>query len=228
MARNMTQRGKVDLEGLHGPEVQAIKAIQPPADVPFRIGNMGHAVLVVRDIDASLRFYTQVLGFKVSDVYPEEHGAGPDGVHAFQPGPPRPRPHRPGQRARLPRAGNCTTWRSRSPPSTTSSAPGTTSRSTACPSTSTAAGGPAARCPSSSATPTATAWRFSGDSTRWTGTARHARPRTGRRDPRSKRRWTKRRRDRTPPLPIRDCAGVSEAATRRFVRAPRSPAISPC
>ncbi|MDE0028038.1 MAG: VOC family protein [Deltaproteobacteria bacterium] len=71
MARNMTQRGKVDLEGLHAPEVQAMKGIQPPADMPFRIGNMSHAVLVVRDIDASVRFYTQVLGFKVSDVYPE-------------------------------------------------------------------------------------------------------------------------------------------------------------
>ena len=71
MAKNMTQRGKVDLEGLHGPEVQAMKGIQPPSDMPFRIGNMGHAVLVVRDIDVSVRFYTQVLGFKVSDVYPE-------------------------------------------------------------------------------------------------------------------------------------------------------------
>ena len=71
MARNMTQRGKVDLEGLRGAEVQAMKDLQPPADMPFRIGNMGHAVLVVRDIDASVRFYTQVLGFKVSDVYPE-------------------------------------------------------------------------------------------------------------------------------------------------------------
>ena len=48
-----------------------MKGVQPPADIPFRIGNMGHAVLVVRDIDASVRFYTQVLGFKVSDVYPE-------------------------------------------------------------------------------------------------------------------------------------------------------------
>ncbi len=71
MAQGMSQRGKVDLEGLHGTEVQAVKGIQPPADMPFRIGGMGHAVLVVRDIDVSVRFYTQVLGFKVSDVYPE-------------------------------------------------------------------------------------------------------------------------------------------------------------
>ena len=45
--------------------------MQLTADMPFKIGKMGHAVLVVRDIDASVRFYTQVLGFKVSDVYPD-------------------------------------------------------------------------------------------------------------------------------------------------------------
>jgi catechol 2,3-dioxygenase-like lactoylglutathione lyase family enzyme len=39
--------------------------------MPFKIGKLGHAVLVVRDIDASVQFYTQVLGFKVSDVYPD-------------------------------------------------------------------------------------------------------------------------------------------------------------
>ena len=42
-------------------------------DVPFKIGKLGHAVLVVRDIDASVQFYSQVLGFKVSDVYPVDH-----------------------------------------------------------------------------------------------------------------------------------------------------------
>ena len=71
MERSMAQRGKVDLEGLRGPEVQTLKDLRPPPDMPFRIGNMGHAVLVVRDMDVSVRFYTQVLGFKVSDVYPE-------------------------------------------------------------------------------------------------------------------------------------------------------------
>lgn len=64
-------RSKVDLEGLHDPEIEALKRAQPSADVPFKIGKMGHAVLMVRDIDASVRFYTQVLGFKVSDVYPD-------------------------------------------------------------------------------------------------------------------------------------------------------------
>lgn len=64
-------RSKVDLEGLHDPKIEALKRAQPSADVPFKIGKMGHAVLMVRDIDVSVRFYTQVLGFKVSDVYPD-------------------------------------------------------------------------------------------------------------------------------------------------------------
>lgn len=64
-------RSKVDLEGLHDPKIEALKGVQPSPDVPFKIGKMGHAVLMVRDIDASVRFYTQVLGFKVSDVYPD-------------------------------------------------------------------------------------------------------------------------------------------------------------
>jgi catechol 2,3-dioxygenase-like lactoylglutathione lyase family enzyme len=39
---------------------------------PFRIGKLGHVVLNVRDIERSARFYTEVLGFEISDVYPEE------------------------------------------------------------------------------------------------------------------------------------------------------------
>jgi catechol 2,3-dioxygenase-like lactoylglutathione lyase family enzyme len=61
----------VDLDALHDPEIDALKSKQPPADMPFKIGKMGHAVLMVQDIDASVDFYTQLLGFKVSDVYPD-------------------------------------------------------------------------------------------------------------------------------------------------------------
>jgi catechol 2,3-dioxygenase-like lactoylglutathione lyase family enzyme len=39
---------------------------------PFRIGKLGHVVLNVRDVEQSARFYTEVLGFEISDVYPEE------------------------------------------------------------------------------------------------------------------------------------------------------------
>ncbi|MFI4988303.1 MAG: VOC family protein, partial [Alphaproteobacteria bacterium] len=40
-----------------------------PAGLPFRIGKIGHVVLNVSDLERSVRFYTQVLGFSVSDVY---------------------------------------------------------------------------------------------------------------------------------------------------------------
>ena len=39
---------------------------------PFRIGKLGHVVLNVRDVERSARFYIEVLGFEISDVYPEE------------------------------------------------------------------------------------------------------------------------------------------------------------
>jgi len=42
-----------------------------PTGMPFRIGRIGHVVLNVREIGRSLRFYTEVLGFEVSDIYPD-------------------------------------------------------------------------------------------------------------------------------------------------------------
>ncbi len=53
-------------------EIEALRAIAPPADVPFELRKIGHVVLRVSDLERSVRFYTQVLGFRVSDVYPEE------------------------------------------------------------------------------------------------------------------------------------------------------------
>ena len=60
----------VDLEGLNSPEVQALRAVETPDGLPFKVTKLGHVVLMVEDLQRSLRFYTQVLGFKVSDVYP--------------------------------------------------------------------------------------------------------------------------------------------------------------
>ena len=36
--------------------------------VPFRINKLGHVVLFVKDIERSLRFYTEVLPFRLTDV----------------------------------------------------------------------------------------------------------------------------------------------------------------
>lgn len=52
-------------------DIEAIKSYKRPPGLPFQIQKIGHIVLNVRDIDASVKFYTQVLGFQVSDVYPE-------------------------------------------------------------------------------------------------------------------------------------------------------------
>jgi len=51
---------------------QRLRNTRTPADLPFGIRKIGHVVLRVSDLARSVEFYTQVLGFKVSDVYPDE------------------------------------------------------------------------------------------------------------------------------------------------------------
>lgn len=64
-------RGVVDLEGLRSPETEALRHMAPPAGLPFNVTKIGHVVLKVADLKRSVEFYTSVLGFRVSDVYPE-------------------------------------------------------------------------------------------------------------------------------------------------------------
>jgi catechol 2,3-dioxygenase len=49
-----------------------LEAMQRPTGLPFRIGKIGHVVLHCRDIERTVRFYTEILGFAVSDVYPND------------------------------------------------------------------------------------------------------------------------------------------------------------
>ncbi len=51
--------------------VSAIRAISQESAAPFEITKIGHVVLNCRDLERSTRFYTQVLGFRISDVYDE-------------------------------------------------------------------------------------------------------------------------------------------------------------
>jgi catechol 2,3-dioxygenase-like lactoylglutathione lyase family enzyme len=53
-------------------DIEKIRAQQRPHGLPFRINKLGHVVLNVSDIERSVAFYTQVLGFSVSDVYPPD------------------------------------------------------------------------------------------------------------------------------------------------------------
>jgi catechol 2,3-dioxygenase len=52
--------------------VEKLKNMAPAQEMDFHIGKLGHIVLQVNDLERSTAFYTQVLGFKVSDVYPDE------------------------------------------------------------------------------------------------------------------------------------------------------------
>jgi catechol 2,3-dioxygenase-like lactoylglutathione lyase family enzyme len=48
-----------------------VNSLRRPRGLPFRIGKLGHVVLNVRDVERSARFYVEMLGFEISDVYPE-------------------------------------------------------------------------------------------------------------------------------------------------------------
>jgi catechol 2,3-dioxygenase-like lactoylglutathione lyase family enzyme len=47
-----------------------------PKGMPFNITKIGHVVLNVTDVARSTKFYTEVMGFKVSDVYTDEIAPG--------------------------------------------------------------------------------------------------------------------------------------------------------
>lgn len=64
-------RGVVDLEGLKSPQAETLRRMAPPAGLPFNVRKLGHVVLMVKDLSRSVAFYTGVLGFRVSDVYPD-------------------------------------------------------------------------------------------------------------------------------------------------------------
>lgn len=63
-------RGIVDFDALRSDEVQNLlnkKAAEAP---PFNITKIGHTVLKVTDLERSIDFYINVMGFEVSDIYP--------------------------------------------------------------------------------------------------------------------------------------------------------------
>lgn len=64
-------RAVIDTEELANDSMKALRAISTPDDMPFDVTKIGHVVLRVRDVKRSAEFYTKVLGFRISDVYPE-------------------------------------------------------------------------------------------------------------------------------------------------------------
>lgn len=59
---------------------QDVAAMGRPKGMPFRLNKIGHLALYVRDLQQSAAFYTTVLGFQISDIYPEDAGLLPGGA----------------------------------------------------------------------------------------------------------------------------------------------------
>jgi catechol 2,3-dioxygenase-like lactoylglutathione lyase family enzyme len=53
-------------------DINKLRELQPPQAMGFKICRLGHVVLQVSDLERSLLFYTQVLGFKVTEIYSED------------------------------------------------------------------------------------------------------------------------------------------------------------
>lgn len=53
-------------------QADAVRAMGRPTGLPFKLNKIGHIALYVQDLERSARFYTQVLGFQISDVYGDD------------------------------------------------------------------------------------------------------------------------------------------------------------
>jgi catechol 2,3-dioxygenase-like lactoylglutathione lyase family enzyme len=53
-------------------DVAAIGKYRKPETLPFEIVKLGHVVLNCSDMERSVKFYTEILGFEISDIYPDE------------------------------------------------------------------------------------------------------------------------------------------------------------
>ena len=51
---------------------RALAAMAPPHGMPFQLRKIGHVALFVADVDRSARFYVDVLGFRISDIYGDD------------------------------------------------------------------------------------------------------------------------------------------------------------
>lgn len=49
--------------------VDQLKGVTTPMGMPFQITKLGHVVVQVSNLERSVNFYTQILGFKVSGVW---------------------------------------------------------------------------------------------------------------------------------------------------------------
>jgi catechol 2,3-dioxygenase-like lactoylglutathione lyase family enzyme len=53
-------------------DVAAIRRYKTKGELPFSLTKLGHVVLNCSNLERSVKFYTEVLGFKISDVYGDD------------------------------------------------------------------------------------------------------------------------------------------------------------
>ena len=69
-------RGVIDNAALASSEMTELRNTVTPHGLPFKIRKIGHVVLNVTDLERSTKFYTEVMGMKVSDVYTPDVAPG--------------------------------------------------------------------------------------------------------------------------------------------------------
>jgi len=50
-------------------DAEAVNKMHPAKGMPFRCNKIGHVALYVKDLQRSAQFYTEVMGFSISDAY---------------------------------------------------------------------------------------------------------------------------------------------------------------
>jgi catechol 2,3-dioxygenase-like lactoylglutathione lyase family enzyme len=55
-----------------GIDPASISKLKRPENLPFDIMKLGHVVLNCSDVERSVRFYVEVLGFEISDIYADD------------------------------------------------------------------------------------------------------------------------------------------------------------